>query len=67
MSDYKKATRAKQIVRDQLQDLLNLTEEIKWKDEEIPEVFLDDLVKDLLETSKVMYAINGYQVWNYKS
>ncbi len=56
----------KKFLKDLLQDLIDLTEEINWKDETLPTIFEEDLSTNVGNLAKTLYAINGYQSWNGK-
>jgi len=56
----------KKILKDLLQDLIDLTDEINWNDETLPDIFEDDLSENVGNLAKTLYAINGYQAWNGK-
>jgi len=54
----------KGLIKDMLQDLIDLTEEIDWSDKTLPDIFEDDLVSSITNLAKNMYSIRGYQCWN---
>ena len=56
----------KAFLKDLLQDMIDLTDEINWKDETLPDIFEEDLSTNIGNLAKTLYAINGYQAWNGK-
>ena len=56
----------KKVLKDLLQDLIDLTDEINWKDETLPAIFEEDLRNNICNLAKTLYAMNGYQAWNGK-
>ena len=49
-----------------LQDMIDLTNEIDWRDKNLPDIFEYDLSKKIGDLAKVLYSIHGYQTWNGK-
>lgn len=54
----------KAMLKDLLQDLIDLTNEINWKDETLPDIFEEDLKTNVGNLAKTLYAMSGYQSWN---
>jgi hypothetical protein len=54
------------LLKDMLQDLIDLTDEIDWSDDSLQDIFEEDLRSNIAALATTLYAILGYQCWNQK-